>query len=69
MGMRLGRTERVSLGWLIVTIRDAYTAGAMKRSIRGLGLEYPSMITSMYLSGEAPEYMEAAVIAVNQRGE
>ena len=62
-------TDRPSLEWLIVTIRDAYTGGAMKRSIRGLGLEYPARITSMYLDGEAPEYMAAAVIAVNQRGE
>ncbi len=69
--MRSGSSAvaRPSLEWLIVAIRDAYTGGSMKGSIRGLGLEYPAQITSMYLCGEPPEYMAAAVIAVNQGGE
>ncbi len=56
------------IGLLPEVIRVAYTAGEMKRLIAALGLEFPAELTSMYLSHEPHGYIEAAVLAVNQRG-
>ncbi|MBK6616681.1 hypothetical protein [Ottowia sp.] len=57
------------LQFLLPVIQNAYTGGHMKRSIAQLGLQYPACVTMMYLHGEPAEYIAAAVIAVNQRGE
>ncbi len=54
---------------LVDLIRDAYTAGEIKRVLRSLGLKFPFRITDMYLNGEPPEYMAAAVVVLNQQCE
>lgn len=54
---------------LLKAIRDAYTGRAMKSAIRSFGFEPPEEVTSMYLHGEPAEFIQAAVIAVNQKGE
>lgn len=54
---------------LVDLIRQAYTAGAIKRIARYLGYRFPDRLTNMYLGGEPPEYIAAAILAVNQSGE
>jgi len=54
---------------LLECIRVAYTGRAMKSAISSFGLSYPMRVTDMYLGSEPPEYILAAVVAVNQAGE
>jgi hypothetical protein len=49
---------------LLEAIAEAFTGGALKRSLRALGYQYPAEITHMYLSAEPPEYIREAVLAV-----
>lgn len=61
--------RRPGIELLAEAVRNSYTGRSLKASLRALGLEQPSEITAMYLRGEPPEYLTAAVLAVNQGGE
>jgi len=59
----------VTFKTLVKVIAQSYTGGSMKGWIRACNLRAPANVTSMYLSGEAAEYIAAAVLSVNQIGE
>ena len=69
MTYKSGGARRPAIGLLAEAIRNSYTGGSLKAAVRGLGLQHPSEITSMYLRGEHSDYLAAAVMAVNQSGE
>lgn len=54
---------------LLETVRSAYTAGRLKRSLAAMGFISPSRITDMYLRSEPAEYVAAAVMCVTSQAE
>lgn len=46
-----------------------HTGASIKRVTDMLGLRHPALVTDMMLSGEHPDYIAAAIMAVNSTGE
>lgn len=69
MGSSSKAARRPGIELLAEAVRNSYTGGSLKSSVRALGLRQPAEITAMYLRGEHPDYLTTAVLVVNQGGE
>lgn len=45
-----------------------HTGRSFRHVTRVLGLSLPAAVTDMYLAGEHPDYIAAAILAVNTTG-